>query len=408
MQVGQYQNAGKWFISPWNYDTTVRGNLSFQKEILLHDQTLRDGVQFSGIEFSDDEKVEIAARLDAIGVRRIEAGRISTDPAHLNVVKRICSARRNARIMGFVELSTDLIHRAADCGVDGVVLCFPSNEKVITEKMGSSVQEVARLAKQMVETANRLNLKTILFPTDAGRADPKHYASMIGEIMQSGRVDALTLVDTVGGCAPFAIPYIMAFLRTITDKPIEVHFHNDFGLAAANTLMALAHGASVAHTTILGVGERAGNAAFEEVALGLRILAGYDMGIALERLCDLSSYIAKAAALPITPNRPIVGAKIFEIECLENLLGYYKVPEETAVKYTFPFKWDVVGHPPMDFAVGAETTPELFQIILNVLGKKEISDAGQKKLLAEIHRTAIAEKRSIPRTELLTLLAHYQ
>ncbi|MDO8303744.1 MAG: hypothetical protein Q7T18_10925 [Sedimentisphaerales bacterium] len=408
MQTKPYQIDGKWFVSPWNYDAAVRKDLSFQKEIILHDQTLRDGIQFSGIELSDNEKVEIAARLDAIGVRRIEAGRISAEPAYLNVVKRICSARRNARIIGFVEMSTDLIHHAADCGVDGVALCFPSNEKVITEKMGVSVQEVTRFAGQMVETASRLNLKAILFPTDAGRADPTHYANMIREIMQYGSVDALTFVDTVGGCAPFAIPHIVAFLRTITDKPIEVHFHNDFGNATANTLMALAHGASVAHTTILGVGERAGNAAFEEVTLGLRILAGYDMGIDLERLCDLSNYVAKAAALPITPNRPIVGGKIFEIECLENLLGYYKAPEETAVKYTFPFKWDVVGHPPMDFAVGAETTLELLQIILNVLGKENNSESGQKKLLAEIHRRAIAEKRSIPRTELLTLLAHNQ
>ena len=172
--------------------------------------------------------------------------------------------------------------------------------------------------------------------------------------------------------------------------------------------MALSHGASVAHTTVLGVGERAGNAAFEEVALGLRILAGCDMEIAFERLYDLSNYVAKAAALPISPNRPIVGGKIFEIECLENLLGYYKVAEETAVKYTFPFKWDVVGHPPMDFAVGAETTLELLQCILKMLGRENVSESGQKTILAEIHRRAIAEKRSIPRTELLQLLAHYQ
>jgi isopropylmalate/homocitrate/citramalate synthase len=402
------ENKEGWSVSHWNNCKELLEATEFAQKITIHDQTLRDGTQFSGIELSADDRVEIAARLAGIGVQRIEAGRVSDDPSNLDVIKRIVSLKTQAEIMGFVELSVDDVRRAADCGVDGVMVCFPSNEKAITEKMGIEVQAITDIAIEMVSVANSLGLKTIMFPTDASRATPDAYKKMITDIAREVNFDGLTFVDTIGSCSPRAIPFIFQFLRTFNDKPLEVHFHNDFGLATANTITALTYGASGAHTTVLGIGERAGNAAMEEVVMILLTMYGKNLGLKMERLYDLSMYVGKAAALQIAPNKPIVGNKIFEIECYENLLGYFNVPEDVAVKYTFPFKWDIVGHPPMDVALGSESGIEALDIILHLSEKSSLSPEIKEKVLSTIKQKSLEEKRSFLKDEILSIIAEFE
>lgn len=389
-----YEVKDKWSISHWNFCEALKSQLNFDSKIAIHDQTLRDGCQFSGVEFSPDERVEIAERLGQSGVHRIEASRISKNPKDIDVVKRIVSLKTPAKILGFCEMSTDLVKVAADCGVDGVMLCFPSNNHAIEEKMGSTVEAVTEIAIEMAQTANSLGLETILFLTDASRSTPAVYKKMVSDVAAAAKFDALTFVDTIGGCTPVAIPHIVEFLRTVTDKPLEFHFHNDFGLATANTIAALTCGASTAHTTVLGVGERSGNASMEEVVTILRTMYGKDIGIDLTKLYELSHYVSAAAALPIAPNKPLVGDKIFEIECLENLESYIKVPEDIAIKYTFPYKWDLTGHPPATVAMGTESTMEILDYVLGLIGKSIPDAEAKKKALKTIQEKSLTEKRS--------------
>lgn len=398
---------GKWSISHWNYHEALLKELAFDPDCIFYDQTLRDGLQFSGIEFSQDEKVEIVRRLGRIGIKRIEAGRVSTEQKDVDLVKRIVKLNCGARIFGFCEMSAELVKVAVDCGVEGVVLCFPTNNHGIVEKMGSSVEEVTKIAIEMARTANDLGMETVLFGTDAGRADPESYRQMIGRIAEQAHFDALTFVDTVGGCSPLAIPHIMKFLRTVTDKPLEAHFHNDFGLAVANSIAALACGVRAAHTTVLGMGERTGNAAMEQAAMVLLTMYDKDLGLDMAKLYELCHYVGNAASLPVSPNQPIVGSRIFEIECRENLLGYFHPPPEVAAKYTFPYHWSLVGQNSVDVALGNETNPEALEIVLGLLDKADMAEAEKEKLLQSILTIAEKEKRSVPRKEIAEMIDDY-
>jgi isopropylmalate/homocitrate/citramalate synthase len=269
--------------------------------------------------------------------------------------------------------------------------------------MGSTVDEVLKLAIDMVKTAENLGLRIILFPTDASRAEADHYKKMISEVITAGKIESVTFVDTIGGCCTQAIPHIINFLKSFTSLPLEVHFHNDFGLATANTIAALTCGVSTAHTTVLGIGERSGNAAFEQVVMILKTMFDKDLSIKYEQISDLCRYVSKAANFPIPTNRPFVGEKIFEIECLENLMGYLNSPQEIAIKYTFPYHWDVVGHRAADFSAGAETSEELFEIILKALNL-DISSERKQHILKTIQQRAISEKHSFVSNEIINLV----
>ena len=398
----------KWWVSHWNYCDDLLKELAFASPITIHDQTLRDGYQFSGIEFSADERVEIAARLGEIGVPRIEASRVSANRDDLDVIKRIVSLQTPAYVMGFVEMSAELVKYAADCGMSGVILCFPSNDHAIREKMGQTVESVIDVAVEMATTANALGLKTVLFPTDASRATPAVYKKMISDIAAASEFDSLTFVDTIGGCSPRSIPCIMKFLRTITDKPLEFHFHNDFGLATANAVAALTYGASAVHTTVLGIGERAGNASTEEVVMILRAMYSRDLGFKTALFYELSNYVSKAAGFPIAENKPIVGNKIFEVECLENLASYIKVPENIAARYTFPYHWDVVGHPPMEPTLGAESTVEVLEHMFALLGIPVLGHQAMEHILEDMRQAAAREKRSFRKEDLRRFIAKYE
>ena len=394
---------GKWAVSPWNYSEDVLKEISLPSEPVFHDQTLRDGVQFSGIEFSDTEKVELAIKLGEIGNKRIEVGRISSDAKNLKVIERIATSGTGMETYGFVEMSIEDVKRAANCGLEGVVLCFPANDHAIVKKCGLTYSEVIKTAAGMLSTANDLGLKTVLFGTDASRATPAFYADLMQKILSQGNVDSLTFVDTIGGCSPIAIPCIMCFLKNMTQKPWEVHFHNDFGLATANTVLALAYGASVAHTTILGIGERAGNAAFQEVITILTAMFGTELGLKLDKLYDLCEFVSMATGFPVPKNSPIIGEKIFEI-VNSNMLVFSTLPEELAVKYVFPFHWSVVGQQPASFALSSQCSLSELELVLKRGKITNVNEQLKRNVLNNIRNIAQIQKRSVCSEEILSML----
>src|SRR5437899_13022572 len=127
-------------------------------------------------------------------------------------------------------------------------------------------------------------------------------------------MDALTMADTVGVCTPDAIYHVVKKVMDRLKKPVEIHCHQDFGLGVANTISALAAGASVAQTTITGLGERAGNVPMEDVVMSLLCLHGIDVGIRTEKFCETSRFVLELAKVSVPPDRPMVGDKLYDIE----------------------------------------------------------------------------------------------
>jgi isopropylmalate/homocitrate/citramalate synthase len=171
------------------------------------------------------------------------------------------------------------------------------------------------------------------------------YLNLVRTVATQGHMDALALVDTFGTLAPHAVPYFVNETRKRIEQPLETHFHMDFGHGVINTILALASGAEVIHTTVTGIGERAGNVPMEDVVLSLLIQYGVDVGINTEMLTDLSRNVLKYAKVQVPTNRQIVGYRLFQIES-GIITDWLLNCGDEFVTEVFPYRWEVVGQQP--------------------------------------------------------------
>ncbi len=368
-----WKNDNRWFVSPYNYAPEVRGGLHFAPRIELHDITLRDGEQQAGVVFTKDDKIRIAEALAEVGVHRIEAGMPSVSKDDADAIREIVRRRLGPKIFAFCRCMVNDVKQAVDCGVDGIVVEIPSSQHIIQYAYGWPLEKAIDLSIEATRYARTQGLYTVFFPIDGTRAEPEWFLNLIEKVATEGHMDALGLVDTFGGCSPHAITQFTRRVQARITKPLEAHFHDDFGMAAANTVMSLALGVSVAHVTVSSLGERAGNAALEDVAMALRVLYGVDLGIRYDRLYGLSRLVRKLAQFEIPSNRPIVGDMLFRVESgiISSWLSRCKADRPVEL---FPFHWEMVGQPEADVVIGKGNGRDSIAYRLRAMGVEVPSD----------------------------------
>ena len=332
----------------------VTKDLSFAENIRIHDVTLRDGEQQTGLAFSKDEKVAIAEKLAEIGVHRIEAGMPIVSQQDTAAIKEIVKRNLGPEIFCFSRCMVPDVKRALDCGVDGIIVEIPASEHIIEYAYGWELQKAIDLSIEATSFAKENGLYTVFFPIDASRADMEWFLSLIEKVATEGHMDALGVVDTFGVCSPNAVTYFVKAAKERINKPLEAHFHDDFGLGAANTLLALAAGAEVAHVTVTSIGERAGNAALEDVVISLLTMYGIDVGIQYEKLYELSQFIRKIAGIQVPTNRPIVGDMIYKLES-GIVASWFQACGEEHVLELMPLRWDLMGQEPAEVVLGKKS-----------------------------------------------------
>ncbi|HHW03890.1 MAG TPA: pyruvate carboxyltransferase [Thermoanaerobacterales bacterium] len=380
----------KWFVSPWDYEKEVTEGLKFPKKIKIHDVTLRDGEQQAGVVFNKDQKVAIAEKLAEAGVHRIEAGMPAVSAQDEAAIKEIVKRNLGPEIFAFARCMKEDVKRAVDCGVKNIVVEIPSSEHMIKNAYKWSVEKAIELSIEATRFAKENGLYTVFFPIDATRAELNWFLTLIEKVATEGHMDALVLVDTFGGISPHAVPYMVRKVKErIKDKPIEVHFHDDFGMGAANTLMALAAGAEVAHTTVSALGERAGNAPYEELVVALKTMYDIDLGIDLSKLYSISKFVREIAHLPMRYNRPIVGDMLFNIES-GIIAGWYEncgveMPTELA-----PIVAELVGQTPPQVVLGKNSGIPSIDYWLDKIGVSA-DDEQKKEILAKVKERAFVK-----------------
>jgi isopropylmalate/homocitrate/citramalate synthase len=372
-QTEPWKNDNRWFVSPYNYAPEVRASLRFAPKIELHDITLRDGEQQAGVVFNKDDKIRIAEALAEVGVHRIEAGMPSVSKDDADAIKTIVRRRLGPKIFAFCRCMVSDVQQAADCGVDGIVIEIPSSKHIIQYAYDWPLEKAVELSIEATRYAKTQGLYTVFFPIDGTRAEPDWFLNLIEKVSTEGHMDALGLVDTFGGCSPHAIAHFTQRVQARIAKPLETHFHDDFGMGAANTIMSLALGVPVAHVTVSSLGERAGNAALEDVAMALRVLYGVDLGIRYDKLYKLSQLVRKLARFEIPSNRPIVGDMLFKVESgiISSWLSRCKAERPVEL---FPFHWDMVGQPEADVVIGKGNGRDSIAYRLRTIGAQIPSD----------------------------------
>ena len=341
----------RWFTSPWNYSDEVRAGLNFPAQVRVHDVTLRDGEQQTGIVFRRQEKVAIAKKLAEAGVHRIEAGMPAVSGEDEAAIKDIVALGLPSQIFSFARCMPADVKLAKECGVFGVVTEIPSSDHIIKNAYGKDMDWAKKASIDTTLAAKDAGLYTAFFTIDSTRSDLNRYMDLIDEVATNGHMDSLTLADSFGGCTPEAVGSVVRKLVARFHVPIEIHCHEDFGLGVANTISALANGASVAHLTITGTGERAGNVPLEDTIMALRCLYGVDTGIKTEKFYELSKLVQQLGGFSIPPNRPIVGDWLYYIESGIVSMFHRRCRVIEPLEY-IPFAPEMVGRPGVDIALG--------------------------------------------------------
>ncbi|MDD4145528.1 MAG: homocitrate synthase, partial [Clostridia bacterium] len=357
--------------------------------------TLRDGEQTAGVVFANREKITIAKLLAELGVDQIEAGIPVMGGDEKETLKAIVNLGLNSSIMAWNRAVIEDIKHSLDCGVDAVAVSISVSDIHIEYKLNSSRERVLEQIARAVDFAKKHNLYVSANAEDASRADEEFLIQFAKTAKEAG-ADRLRYCDTVGILEPFMAFAKIERLLGEVDIDLEMHMHNDFGLATANTIAGIKAGAGFAGVTVNGLGERAGNAALEEVAMVLKHLMGCAMPLKTKGFLELSQYVAEASDRPLPLSKPIVGKNMFTHESGIHADGTYKNP--LTYEAFDPEEVGLIRQIIVGKHSGTATLQKKFQEF-NLELSKEMS----KLLLEKVRESAVELKRPLFDKELVQL-----
>ena len=380
----------QWVVSPYNFKPGVLKQLNFPKKLELYDVTCRDGEQRPYVVFRREDKVAIAKKLDEVGIQRIEAGMPAVSDDDFNAVKEIAHLGLNANVVSFSRARKEDVDLALKCDVWGILIETPSSDELIKKGFGWDREKLLGMATETTEYAKEHGLHTTYFAVDSTRADPTFLRRIYISVVKKSHVDSVVLVDTFGVTSPLGIGEMVRTVKKWVRVPLEVHCHNDFSYGTANAIAGMAAGASVAHTNINGLGERAGGASTEEVAVALRVLYNKDLGFDYSKLYELSKVVQEASSTPVSPQKPVVGETAFGYEAGIAVMFCHNFKQANALKYGLPYLPEFVGNK-FHVAIGKKSGAHSIHWRLEDMGLNA-SDAQVDQILAKVKQKALAKK----------------
>ena len=370
------------------------------KMIIINDTTLRDGEQAAGVAFRREEKLHIARMLDAIGVQEIEAGIPAMGKEEEETIKAILSMGLKAEISTWNRAVISDIKASVDCGVKMVSIAVPVSDIHLKYVLNKDRDWALEQTKRVIDYAKEYGLYVCVGAVDASRS-AGDFLMQFARLIQDCGADRLRFDDTVGILEPFQTFEIINKLRSEIGMDIEIHCHNDFGMATANTLAAVKAGARYVSVTVNGLGERAGNAALEEVVMALKHIEGTDLGFDTARFRELSEYVANASSRAIPVSKPIVGSDIFAHESGIHADGVLKTPRTYE-----PFSPGEVGLE-RRMVIGKHSGSHAIQHVFEKMGIN-LTEEESRDILGMVRIVAESTKKALSDDELMGVYQKYR
>jgi 2-isopropylmalate synthase len=370
---------------------------SLPKRVEIFDTTLRDGEQTPGIALSAEDKLRIAEALSDLGVDVIEAGFPIISVGERAAIKRIVALGLKARVCGLARCRKEDIDAAIDCDLDYVHTFIATSKIHMEHKLKMTPEQVMAKAVESVEYAKSHGLTVEFSCEDATRTELPFLKEMHLAV-QAAKVDKINMPDTVGTMSPPAMEFLVREVMPITKVPLSLHCHNDFGLAVANSFAGVRYGARQVHVCVNGLGERAGNAALEEVVLGLMAFYGTRTNVDSRKISSVSKLVSTMTRIPIPDNKAIVGNNAFAHESGIHVHGVLKEPSTYEA-----FSPELIGMQ-RSIIVGKHTGAHSIKQKLIEYGV-ELSEEQVAKLLEQIKKLADSGKH-VDDAELVALAYH--
>lgn len=375
-------NSQIW-VSELNARTEVRAG--FPKEpVRFYDTTLRDGEQTVGVVLSPQQKLEIARKLDELGVSRIEAGFPRVSPEDAEAIQLMQEAGIKAELWGFSRAVKADVEELVRLGLKASVIESPTSE-IKLKAYGIAPDELLRRVEAAVSTAAQSGITVAFFAVDSTRTDLAFLKNVYLAAMNAGAKE-IVVVDTIGASGPEAAEFLMREVRSWLgpDVPLHWHGHNDFGMATACAVAAVRGGATWIQGTINGMGERAGNADIGEIALALKCLYGVPVAMNLEKVREVSQTVCRAAGYTLEAWKPLVGENLFMRES-GAVASQFHIPE--AIE---PYSSELVGAA-RSIVLGKKSGLDSIDLKAKELGLSVSSDR-RAPILAEVKKRAINKR----------------
>lgn len=321
-----------------NMEILKKENMNLSEKIYIFDTTLRDGEQTPGVALTVDEKIQIAQKLNNLGVDKIEVGFPASSVGEMEASKKIKDRNLDSTLVGLARSLKKDIDAVIDADLEYLHTFIGTSPLHREYKLKKSKEEITHSAVEAVEYAKDHGLTVEFSAEDATRTEREYLFEIFNEVVSAG-ADFLDIPDTVGVLTPILTHELITDIKNNFKTPVSVHFHNDFGLATANTLTAIECGANQAHVTINGLGERTGNCSLEELVMALKSAYDIDLGLDTTRLYSLSNLVGRLTGVKMPVNKPIVGDNAFAHESGIHVHGILN----NASTYE-PMSPEMVGH----------------------------------------------------------------
>ncbi len=349
-------------------------------DVIVYDSTLRDGEQMPGVAFSHDDKIEIATLLDDIGVPEIEAGFAAMSKGEMQTIRDISRLGLDAKILSLARAKPGDIDCAVEAEVDMVLVFLGTSDIHRRYKYSKEVtiETLEQYTIEAIERAKDHGVK-IAFSCEDGTRTPPATLMRMYALVESLGVNRIGITDTLGCITPEGITALVKDVKSRFKTPVSVHLHNDFGLANANALAAVAAGADAVTTTVNGMGERCGNVPLEQFVAAMKFLYDYDMGIDTTKLTPLSRRVATLARYQCSVNHPITGDNAFSHESGIHVAAILNCP--ATYEYIEPEAVGNVRH----LKMGKHTGSHILESKLKEMGR-EYTRSQLNVMLEEVKR----------------------